>query len=320
MDTSILFTNFTNPPVLFFFLGVFAVFVKSNLEIPPPLPKLFSLYLLFSIGFKGGAELNHSTFDNELLLSLLGALILSTCVPVYTFFLLKQRLDVVNSGAIAATYGSISAVTFIAATSFLTSLGIPYGGYMVAAMSLMESPAIIIAVILVRLYSGEKHASLRVLIREALVDGSVLLIMGSLVIGMTTSEAGIKSVMPFTDEIFRGMLCLFLLDMGMVAAQRLRELLNSGLFLTVFALAIPVFNAFFGMLVSYFLDLSFGNTFMMTILAASASYIAVPAAMRIALPNASPGLYVPMALALTFPFNILIGIPLYYQLIRYFGF
>ncbi len=321
MDIAIIVSNFTNPPILFFFLGVLAVAIRSNLVIPAPLPKFFSLYLLFSIGFKGGVELHKSGIQPDVFASLLLALVLSMVVPVYSFFVLRRRTDLQNAGAIAATYGSISAVTFITAMSFLTERGVSTGGHMVAAMALMEAPAIIVAVILVRLASkGESNGhsgSLRHLAREALTEGSVFLLLGSLLIGITTNEAGAESVKPFSDQIFRGMLCLFLLDMGIVSGKRMGAIRKGGLFLTAFALVIPLINAALGLSLSYFIGLDKGNAFLMTVLAASASYIAVPAAMRSALPEANPGLFVTMSLAITFPLNIILGIPAYFQVVNW---
>lgn len=321
MDISIIISNFTNPPILFFFLGISAVALRSSLTIPKPLPKFFSLYLLFSIGFRGGVELHKSGIQFEVFSALLLALFLSMIVPLYSFFILRRRLDLQNAGAISATYGSISAVTFITALSFLTEREIAYGGHMVAAMALMEAPAIIIAVIMVRLANRQEengnHRSIRQLAREALTEGSVFLLLGSLVIGVTTNEAGAEAVAPFSDQIFRGMLCLFLLDMGMVSAKRMGAIRKGGLFLTAFALLMPLINGALGLFLSYVIGLNIGNALLMTVLAASASYIAVPAAMRSALPEANPGLFVTMSLAITFPFNIILGIPLYYQIIHY---
>ncbi|MFN7119856.1 MAG: sodium-dependent bicarbonate transport family permease, partial [Saprospiraceae bacterium] len=299
------------------------VAVRSNLTIPAPLPKFFSLYLLFSIGFKGGVELHKSGIQPEVFASLLLALVLSMVVPVYSFFILRRRIDLQNAGAIAATYGSISAVTFITAMSFLGERGLNAGGHMVAAMALMEAPAIIIAVILVRIAakvegsSNGKNGSLRHLMREALTEGSVFLLLGSLLIGVTTNEAGAESVKPFSDQIFRGMLCLFLLDMGIVSAKRMGAIRSGGWFLTLFALLMPFVNATLGLGLSYLAGLEQGNAFLMTVLSASASYIAVPAAMRTALPDSNPGLYVTMSLAITFPLNIILGIPLYFQVIEW---
>ncbi len=323
MDITIIVSNFTNPPILFFFLGVLAVALRSNLTIPTPLPRFFALYLLFSIGFKGGVELHKSGLQTEVFICLLLAMLLSIIIPIYNFLLLRRRTDLQNAGAIAATYGSISAVTFITAMSFLSERGLPAGGHMVAAMALMEAPAIIIAVIMVRLASKTEgnsnghNGSLRHLLREALTEGSVFLLLGSLLIGITTNEAGAESVKPFSDQIFRGMLCLFLLDMGIVSARRMGAIQKGGLFFTLFALLVPLLNAALGLLLSYAFGLEAGNAFLMTVLAASASYIAVPAAMRSALPEANPGLFVTMSLAITFPLNIILGIPVYFQLVQW---
>lgn len=319
MDFSLILNNFLSPPILFFFLGMLAVAVKSDLEIPQPLPKLFSLYLLIAIGFKGGVELTHSGFGSAVLTDLGLAMLMSVIVPVYSFYILKSRLDVYNAAAIAGTYGSISAVTFISATAFLNSVNVDFGGHMVAAMALMESPAIIIAVLFVRLYTQQqgKASTLewKELFRDAFLNGSVFLLVGALLIGLITGDRGHESVKPFTDSIFRGMFMFFLLDMGLVAARRVSDILKTGSFLILFAIVIPIVNAFMAIGLAWLAGMTPGNAFMFTILCASASYIAVPAAMRMAVPQANPGIYVPMSLAVTFPFNLLVGIPLYYYLI-----
>ena len=317
-----LFQNFLNPPVLFFFLGLLAIALKSNLEIPQPLPKFFSLYLLFAIGIKGGAELHKSGFDFQVIVVLLLAMVFSALVPLVTFYILKKKYDVNNAAAIAATYGSVSAVTFITAVAFLQNSHVVFGGHMVAAMALMESPAIITAVVLHKIYSKEdqknNESSILHTIKDAFTEGSIVMILGSLVIGFICGEKGYESVKPFTGDIFKGILCLFLLDMGLVAARRLKEFKKSGLFSVVFAIAVPLINAAIGISLSKLLHLSHGDALMFTVLCASASYIAVPAAMRVAIPQSNPGIYVPMSLAITFPFNVIIGIPLYYSLIQYF--
>lgn len=321
MDLSLIADNVLSPPILFFFCGVLAVFCKSDLEIPQPLPKLFSLYLLFAIGFHGGVELNRSGINPELLLSLGAAMFLAVVVPIYSFFILRLKMDVFNAGAIAATYGSISAVTFITAGTFLTNLGISYGGHYVAAMALMESPAIIIGVMLVRWMtasSGGEKINWKELSREAFFNGSVFLLMGSLVIGLLTGDSGWDKVKPFTKDIFQGMLCLFLLDMGIVAARRLGEIRKAGVFLISFALAMPLVNGTLGILLSVLLGLDMGGAFMLTVLGASASYIAVPAAVRLCIPEANPSIYVTMSLAITFPFNIIVGLPLYLAVLKLF--
>ncbi|MER3435979.1 MAG: sodium-dependent bicarbonate transport family permease [Leptolyngbya sp. ERB_1_1] len=315
MDFSLIVSNFLNPPVLFFFLGMLAVWVKSDLDIPAPIPKLFSLYLLLSIGFKGGVELARSGISQAVVITLLAAIAMSILVPIYTFFILRSRLDPYNSAAIAATYGSISAVTFITAGSFLDQLQIAYDGYMVAALALMESPAIIIGLILVNVFtdrSGESESlQWSEVLREAFFNGSVFLLIGSVAIGFLTGEHGWQTLKPFTQDMFYGVLTFFLLDMGLVAAKRIKELQKSGAFLVSFGVLIPMLNATIGIFLAKAIALSSGDALLFAVLCASASYIAVPAAMRLAVPEANPSFYISAALAVTFPFNILIGIPLY---------
>ena len=324
MDGSLILFNILNPPVLFFFLGMLAVFCKSDLEIPPPLPKLFSLYLLLAIGFKGGYELSESGINTQIALTLMASIIMALVVPAYSFFILRLKLDAYNAAAIAATYGSISAVTFITASSFLEKLHIEYGGHMVAALALMESPAIIIGIVLVRVFApakeGENEAfSWGKVLHESFLNGSVFLLVGSLIIGLLTGEKGWEKLQPFTEGIFYGALTFFLLDMGLVAAKRIRELKKAGSFLIAFSVFIPVANAILGIIIGKVLGFGEGNTLLFTVLCASASYIAVPAAMRMTIPEANPSIYVSMALALTFPFNIIVGIPLYLELIKLIG-
>ncbi|GAP97370.1 sodium-dependent bicarbonate transport family permease [Leptolyngbya sp. NIES-2104] len=315
MDFSLIVSNFLNPPVLFFFLGMLAVGVKSDLDIPAPIPKLFSLYLLLSIGFKGGVELSRSGINQAVIVTLLAAIAMSILVPIYTFFILRSRLDPYNSAAIAATYGSISAVTFITAGSFLDQLQIPYDGYMVAALALMESPAIIIGLILVNVFTDRASDSESIqwgeVLREAFFNGSVFLLVGSVAIGFLTGEHGWQTLKPFTQDMFYGVLTFFLLDMGLVAAKRIKELQKSGVFLVSFGILIPLLNATIGIFLAKAIALSSGDALLFSVLCASASYIAVPAAMRLTVPEANPSFYISAALAVTFPFNILIGIPLY---------
>ncbi len=319
MDIHLIMGNLLSPPVLFFLLGMLAVAVKSDLQIPPTIAKFLSMYLLMAIGFKGGAELAHSGINQDVFISLLAAVGLALVVPIYVFFIARIKMDTYNAGAIAATYGSVSAVNFIAACAFLQQINVPYGGYMVASLALMESPAIIIGVLLVRMTQAsndQEHLDWRELLREAFLNGSVFLIMGSLVIGLLCGEAGAKMLKPFTSDIFQGMQAFFLLDMGLLAAKRIGDLRKHKLFLMGFTIVVPLINAALGMLVAYLLHLPKGDAFLLTLLAASASYIAVPAAMRLSVPEANPSIYVPMSLAFTFPFNIAIGMPLYYSIIQ----
>ncbi len=329
METSLVLQNLLSPPVLLFALGVIAVLVGSDLEIPAPLPKLFSLYLLLAIGFKGGVELLHSGLGPQVISTIVAAMLMSALVPLYSFAVLRRQLDTFNAAAIAATYGSISAVTFITAETFLGISETPHDGFMVAALALMESPAIIVGLLLVQL-AGDKPAppngeeqGMRwgALLREAFLNSSVLLLVGSLVIGglvASYSPSGLAKMEPFTEDLFYGALGFFLLDMGIVAAQRLGDLRRAGGFLIGFALLMPLFNAMVGLGVSRLLGLPQGDALLFMVLSASASYIAVPAAMRMTVPQANPSLYISTALGLTFPFNIVVGIPLYMALVKLF--
>lgn len=320
MDLSLLLDNLTNPALLFFFLGIIAVQVKSDLEIPPNSAKFISLYLMFSIGFKGGMELSHSQIDLEILWSLLFGVFLALFVPMYTYFILRRKFSVENSGAIAAAYGSVSAVTFVTAVSFLEIEQIEFGGHMVAVMALMEAPSIIIGVLLMAYFQKNRKNKLKLgsIIHHSLTNGSVLLIMGSLVIGFLASDQQARGIEPFTTDIFKGFLAVFLLDMGITSGKKLGDFLKKGWFAFIFAIIIPLINGCIVAVVSGVFTDSIGNRFLFAILAASASYIAVPAAMRLAAPKANPGLYLPMALAITFPFNITIGMPLYLYVVQAF--
>lgn len=328
---SVFLANLASPPLLFFFLGAAAALLRSDLEIPAAVAKFLSLYLLFAIGFKGGVALSESTLDRSALSVLLAAIVLASLVPVYAFYLLRLRLGAADSAAIAATYGSISAVTFVTGISYLDAQSLPWSGYLVAAMALMESPAIVIGILLYRLHGdAAQKADMNgqgqwgSLARESFLNGSVFLILGSMAIGWITGPAGMTQVQGVVQDLFIGLLCLFLLDMGIVAARRLSQMSQTAgaasgqlPFLTGFALVLPLVNAVIAAVVGWQLGLSEGDALLLTILAASASYIAVPAAMRLALPEANPSLYLPMSLAMTFPFNLLIGIPLYHQLVRW---
>ena len=324
MDTSLVLQNLLTPPVLFFFLGVIAVLVRSDLEIPAPLPKLFSLYLLLAIGFKGGLELQHSGISGPVLPTIAAAVGMSLAVPLVSFAVLRLKLDGFNAAAIAATYGSISAVTFITAESFLETQKLPHDGFMVAALALMESPAIIVGLLLVKLASTQQrpdNGRMRwgAVLHEAMLNGSVYLLVGSLLIGYLSaanSPQSVEKMLPFTDKFFYGSLSFFLLDMGIVAAQRLADLRRAGGFLIGFSVLMPLFNAVVGALIARGLGLGPGNALLFVVLCASASYIAVPAAMRMTVPEANPSYYISTALGLTFPFNIIVGIPLYMALVN----
>ena len=320
MDLGLVAQNLLTPPILFFVAGVLAVLLRSDLEIPQPLPKLFSLFLLVSIGFRGGVELRHGLAGTAGL-ALGAALAMAVAVPVASFYVLRRRVPAPDAAAIAATYGSVSAVTFITATAFLDRVGIPYGGHMVAAMALMESPAIVVGVLLLRLHApgdGERPRA-GALLHDAFLNGSVFLLLASLAIGLATGDRGRAALAPFTDGIFVGVLTLFLLDLGIVAGRRMGDLRKAGGFLAAFAVLMPAASAAVAIGLGLLLRLPLGDALLLTVLAASASYIAVPAAMRIAIPEANPGLFLPLALGVTFPLNITVGIPVYLWALRTLG-
>jgi hypothetical protein len=264
----VLATNITNPTLLFFLLGIIAVAIKSDLEIPAPSVKFISLYLLFSIGFKGGQELEHSEFNAEIVYSIILGIVIATVIPFYSFFLLKKRVGVSNAGAIAAAYGSVSAVTFVAAVTFLDMQSIPFGGHMVAVMALMEFPAIVVGFSLIMKYdkSGERGPTIGSILRHAISNGSVLMIMGSLFIGIVADSKQAEGIKPFTTDIFKGFLAIFLLEMGMITAKRFAAFRKNGIYVFLFAILIPCLN---GCLVAYgsqFITESVGNRFIFAIL------------------------------------------------------
>lgn len=324
MNIDLFIDNLKNPALLFFILGIIATSLKSDLEIPENSSKFISLYLLFAIGFKGGQELAHSTFSFEIIWAILFGLLAAISIPLYTFFILKKKLSIENSGAIAAAYGSVSAVTFVTAVSFLELQNIKFNGHMVAVMAFMEAPAIIIGVILIRLFKKNENTidkdkqSILKIVKHSFTNGSVLLILGSLIIGFVASDKQALGIKPFTDDLFKGFLAIFLLDMGIVCGKKLNDFIKNGAFTTIFAIIIPLLNGILFSILSKLVTTDIGDRFMLSILAASASYIAVPAAMKIAIPKANPCIFIPMALAITFPFNITIGIPIYMFIIKAF--
>lgn len=309
-----------DPAVLFFGVGIAAAAVRSNLEIPPPVSRFLSLYLLMALGLKGGFALAASGFTTEVARTLSAALVLAVVVPAAGYALLRRRLSPYDAAALAATYGSVSAVTFITATQHLSQLGVPYGGHMAAAMALMESPAIVMAVVLANLARrrepGTAGASasalgLKRVLHESFTDGAQILLLGALAIGAVTGAAGEAAMKPFTGDLFRGMLALFLLDMGLAAARSAGAVRTAPRWLVAYAVVGPLVHAALAFALGRALGLEPGNLALLMVLGASASYIAVPAAIRHAIPEATPSLYVGLSLGLTFPFNILVGIPLY---------
>lgn len=315
MPTDLLIDNLTNPALLLFLLGILAVQLKSDLNIPENSSKFISIYLLFAIGFKGGHELAHSSIDMEVLATILFALLAASLVPVLVFFVVRRRFTTANAAAVAAAYGSVSAVTFVTAITYLERQEITFGGHMVAILAIMEVPAIVVGILLLRKYDREEVAiSFGKVLHHALTNGSVMLILGSLVVGYLANDAQAEEIKPFTTDIFKGFLAIFLLDMGIHSGKRLNAFFRRGAIATVYAVIIPLVNGCFTAWISHFFVGGVGDRFMLAILAASASYIAVPAAMKMAAPKANPGIYLPMALAITFPVNITLGMPLYFAI------
>lgn len=303
-----------SPVILFFVLGAAAAFARSDLSIPEAIAKGISLYLMAAIGLKGGVQVAESGFTPDMLAAALAGLVLSCLIPLPAYAALRGfgRLNPVNAAAVAAHYGSVSVVTFVTGVEVLSSGGLPPAGYMVAVLALMETPAIIVGLMLARRGAADVEAQPRgALLHETLLNGSVVLLSGSFVIGLIAGKDGYAPIAPVFDTAFRGILCLFLLDMGLVAARRLRDARALTWRAAVLAVVFPVVNGAVGVLVGAGVGLDTGSAAALGILAASASYIAVPAAMRLALPHADPGLYLSMSLAVTFPFNITLGIPLY---------
>ncbi len=318
MDIQALSDNITNPALLFFLFGILAVQIKSDLQIPENSSKFISIYLLMSIGFKGGQELSHSGMNLEVVASMGLGLLLATAIPFASFFILKRKLSIANAGAIAASYGSVSAVTFVTATSFLDFEAVNFNGHMIAVMALMEAPAIIVGVLLINYFkrdNGSPSSPMSNILWHSVTNASVLLILGSLVIGYLASPEQAQGIKPFTTDIFKGFLVIFLLDMGIMSGKHLSTILKKGFYPFLFSSLMPFLYGMIALAISMQITDVIGNQLLFAILGASASYIAVPAAMKHAVPDANPSLYLPMALGITFPINVMIGIPFYYSII-----
>lgn len=313
-----------SPPVLFFFLGASATLAGSRISIPRAVTKMLSIYLLWAIGFKGGVELAASGLTVEGGRAIGLALALSLLTPVLSYVVCRRLVSSLNAAALAACYGSVSVVTFLTACSVLEQRGTAFGGHMVAAMALMEAPGIVVALVLLRFdrRGGESAGGRQVgadrgpggwrtVLHEALLNGPVVVLLGSLVIGIVTGQRGYGVFKPLCTDVFPGVLAFFLLDLGVLAARRLPAIRRTPLAVPIFAIVAPVFFAALAIGCARMLGVSSGDAVLLAVLAASASYIAAPAALRLAVPGADPGLYVSMALGVTFPFNILAGIPLY---------
>ena len=326
-------TLLLDPAILFFVFGALAGALKSNLEIPQPISRFLSLYLLMALGLKGGFALAHSGITTQVAAGLAAAIALAVLIPVAGYMMLRRFVTSFDAAAIAATYGSVSAVTFVTATQFLETHQIPYGGHMAAAMALMESPAIIIAVLLANhlrqsasstivIPAGGGTAALgtsparagvplRKILHESFTDGAQLLLLGAMAIGLMTGDAGKAAMQPFSGDLFKGMLSLFLLDMGLMTARNLPQIRGKSAWLIAYAMLAPFAHALLALLIGWLTSLPVGDTTLLMVLAASASYIAVPAVLRYAIPEANPSVYFGMSLGVTFPLNILIGIPIY---------
>jgi len=341
MDSNIL-TNLTDPAILFFVVGVLIGSIRSNLEIPAPVTKFLSLYLLMAIGFKGGQALSQTGLSGEGLKVVGVSLLLAVAMPAILFPVLRRKVNHFDAAAIAATYGSVSAVTFVTAAQFLVSQGDAAGGYLTVALVVMESPAIIMAVLLATYVrsrmpaevenmvgaNGDKNVtktpttdgepvarkklSLKAVLHEAFTDGAHLLLILSMVVGTFSGAAGGEAMAPFVTDLFKGVLAFFLLDMGLLVARQLRQVRDVGPFLIGFGLVAPLVGAGLALGMSALLGFSVGDATLLAVLAASGSYIVVPAVLRYAIPEARPSRYFTMSLAVTFPFNIIVGIPLYY--------
>jgi len=303
--------NILDPAILFFIFGVFAGAVRSNLEIPPAITKFLSLYLLMALGLKGGFALQKSGLTIDIAKTLSIAVMLAIIVPILGYFFLRKKLNNYDAAAIAATYGSVSAVTFITASQFLDLNKITYGGHMAAAMALMESPAIILAVILANAAKSNKKGNSLNLLHKSFTDGAQLLLIGAMIVGLFAGSTGERIMAPFSIDLFKGMLAFFLLDMGLMVAKNFKQVLNKPIYVLVYGIFAPPVHAFLALFICKIAGVGLGETILLMILSASASYIAVPAALKYALPQANPSLYFGMSLGLTFPINIIIGIPLY---------
>ncbi|MHA6300210.1 sodium-dependent bicarbonate transport family permease [Devosia sp. CAU 1758] len=308
-----------SPVVLFFVLGALAASLRSDLSIPEAVGKGISLYLMVAIGLKGGVEVSEAGFTTDLMVAALAGVGLSFVIPIPVFLILRSvgALSAVNAAAVSAHYGSVSVVTFVTGLEILARQQMPAAGYMVAVLALMETPAIISGLLLAQRYGVAGARPARELVHETLTNGSVMLLVGSFAIGLVVGKPGFVSIAPVFEGAFRGVLCLFLLDMGLVAAKRLKEGRSLTPRLIGLAVAMALTNGTLGVLLGSLLGLDAGTAAALGILAGSASYIAVPAAMRLALPQADPGLYLGMSLAVTFPFNILFGIPFYVWLAQW---
>lgn len=314
---SVIQSNLFSPVVLCFFLGCFSTFIKSDLRIPEAIYSVLTIYLLFALGLKGGVELSHTPFS-DIWKPSLATIFVGILTPLIAFLAARHagKLTVEDSAALAAHYGSVSVVTFIAVQSFLKNFDIAFEGFLSTQVVLLEVPAIFIGLLLAQLArsSHSDWSVIRGAMHEILASKSILLLIGGLVIGALSGSTGYAKVEPFFGAPFQGVVALFLLEMGIVASKRFRDLRTVGGFVLLFGTLIPLVNALLGTFVGHWAGLSVGGTAILATMAASASYIAAPAAVRLALPEANPGIYLTSALTVTFPFNLVVGIPLYLKI------
>jgi len=324
------------PAVLFFALGFIARIIKSDLRFPPDLAKVLSIYLLMAIGLHGGYELAKSDMVTALT-SIVWALVLGFVLPIigYLCLVATRKVNPMDAAAISAHYGSVSAGTFLTAIAYLDNIGVTYETYPLIMLAVMESPAIVVGLLLAAKArrsqnlnnvtpaagaapgASDPENGFGSLLRDALTNGSVVILIGSMIIGAISTPSGMSKLFPFIDDIFMGVLCLFLFEMGMVAARRIGDFKKVGLVLAVFGVVMPLFGGVIGAYIGHsMLGFSVGGATLVAVLAASASYIAVPPAMRLAVPEANPSYYLTLSLGITFPFNVLIGIPLYHSLVK----
>jgi hypothetical protein len=313
----IFFQNLISPAILFFILGAFAGYLKSDLNVPESMGRYLSIYLMMSIGFKGGVSVSEiDQFSNNIILTISSGILLSFTLPFLGYFFLTKttNLDKPTSAALAAHYGSVSIVTFATAINFLQTNNIIFSGYMVSILALMEAPAILSGLYLAHRVAPEtnKHSKEeRILAREIFTNGAVLLIIGSFIVGSISGNNGLEKVAPFIVDPFQGIICMFMLDMGLIVTRNLQHLKSISFSTVLFGIYMPIISAIIGKIFATFIGLNVGDMTLLIVLCASSSYIAVPAAMRLALPEAKSSIYIPISLGVTFPLNIMFGIPLY---------
>lgn len=316
--------NLLDPAILFFVFGCFAGFIKSNLEIPRSTVKFLSLYLLMALGLKGGFALAKTGLSHELMLSMFIALVMSFLVPTIGYWFLKNKVSKFDAAAIAASYGSVSAVTFVTAIQHMEQNELNPNAYMAIALVIMESPAIIMAVLLASMLRHQQNLenssgpSVKNILHESFTDGAHLLLLGSMAVGFLSGDAGKVVMQPFSGDLFKGMLAFFLLDMGLMVAKNFKEAKSNSLILLSYAALSPFIHASIALTLCLLFNITLADTILLMVLSASASYIVVPAVLRYAIPEANPSLYFGLSIGITFPINIIIGIPVYIWLAEFF--